>query len=144
MSASTPEGKVKAKIKAYLKSLGVWSCTPVGSMYMSAGVPDILCCWQGYFVGIEVKAPGNEGRTTALQDFQLDAIQKAGGIAIVASAVADVEAIFKFIESRYAHETIPEKLQSRGGRRERKAKAGPTRPDEGPLRLREEARSAPD
>jgi Holliday junction resolvase len=42
-------------------------------------VPDIIACLDGNFIAIEVKAGSN--KTTVLQEFNLSAIRKAGGIA---------------------------------------------------------------
>lgn len=87
----TPEGKVKAHIKAVLNARGIWNCTPVGSQFGNAGVPDILCCWGGKFLGIEVKAPGKRSHTTDLQKRQLAGITQAGGTAIVVDDITQLE-----------------------------------------------------
>lgn len=79
--ASTPESKVKAKIKAILKEHGVYYAMPIGTGYGNAGVPDFLCCIKGRFLAIEAKANG--GKTTALQDKNLRDIETAGGITCV-------------------------------------------------------------
>ena len=79
--ASTPESKVKAKIKAILKAHGVYYAMPIGTGYGNAGVPDFLCCFNGRFLAIEAKANG--GKTTALQDKNLRDIENAGGITCV-------------------------------------------------------------
>jgi len=79
--ADTPEAKVKKKVKAVLESLGAYYTMPVAGVFGRSGVPDILCCINGRFVGIECKANG--GKTTRLQDSNLDAIREAGGVAIV-------------------------------------------------------------
>jgi hypothetical protein len=79
--ASTPESKVKAKIKAILKEQGIYYAMPIGTGYGNAGVPDFLCCVNGRFLAIEAKANG--GITTALQDKNLRDIEAAGGITIV-------------------------------------------------------------
>ena len=79
--ASTPESKVKTKIKAILKEQGVYYAMPIGTGYGNAGVPDFLCCVNGRFVAIEAKANG--GQTTALQDKNLHDIAAAGGITFV-------------------------------------------------------------
>ena len=81
--ASTPESKVKAKIKAILKEHGVYYAMPVGTGYGNAGVPDFLCCFNGRFLAIEAKANG--GVTTALQNKNLRDIETAGGITCVLS-----------------------------------------------------------
>lgn len=88
----TPEGKVKAKVKAWLKARSIWHCTPIGSQFGSSGVPDVLCCWGGRFVGIEVKAPGKRNNTSDLQKRQLKAIADSGGIALVIDDINQLEA----------------------------------------------------
>lgn len=60
-----------------------------------AGVPDILCCIQGLFIGIEVKRPESKGNVSKLQAYNLSSIEKAGGHALVAWSVAQVR---EFIE----------------------------------------------
>lgn len=79
--ATTPEGKVKNIIKAVLKSKGIYYAMPIGTGYGNSGVPDFLCCVGGRFVGIEAKANG--GKTTALQDKNLQEIQNSGGISFI-------------------------------------------------------------
>jgi Holliday junction resolvase len=79
--ATTPEGKVKAKIKAILKAHNVYYAMPMGTGYGSSGVPDFLCCANGEFLAIEAKA--GKGTTTALQDKNLRDIEAAGGRALV-------------------------------------------------------------
>jgi hypothetical protein len=75
--ATTPEAKVKAKIKTILKEHNVYYAMPIGSGYGNAGVPDFLCCVNGYFVAIEAKA--GKGQATALQLKNLRDINASGG-----------------------------------------------------------------
>ena len=75
--ATTPEAKVKAKIKAILKAHNIYYAMPIGTGYGSSGVPDFLCCVNGHFVAIEAKA--GKGVATALQLKALDHIQRSGG-----------------------------------------------------------------
>ena len=75
--ATTPEAKVKAKIKAILKAHDIYYAMPIGTGYGSSGVPDFLCCINGHFVAIEAKA--GRGAATALQLKALDHIQRSGG-----------------------------------------------------------------
>ena len=79
--ASTPEAKVKAKIKKILKDHGAYYAMPMGTGYGNSGVPDFLCCVNGKFVAIEAKA--GKGTTTALQEKNLRDIRTAGGTAMV-------------------------------------------------------------
>lgn len=92
--ATTPEGKVKAAVKARLKELGAWQCMPVTGGYGGSGVPDFLVCHQGRFIGIETKAPGKRNNTTTLQKMQIEAIRKAGGTAVVVDSVDQLDEIF--------------------------------------------------
>jgi hypothetical protein len=80
-SSSTPEGKVKDKIKKILKAHGAYFAMPMGTGFGNAGVPDFLVCLGGEFLGIEAKA--GKGTTTALQKKNLAEIEAAGGRALV-------------------------------------------------------------
>ena len=77
----TPEGAVKKKVTALLKSLGAYYFYPVTGGYGRSGVPDIVCCLAGNFIGIECKAGDN--KATALQHKNLEEIQAAGGYAFI-------------------------------------------------------------
>lgn len=79
--AATPEAKVKAKIKAILAKHKAYYAMPIGTGYGNAGVPDFLCCVNGWFVGVEAKA--QKGRATALQHKHLQDIKDKGGISLI-------------------------------------------------------------
>jgi hypothetical protein len=79
--ASTPEAKVKEKIKKILKAHGAWYAMPMGTGYGNSGVPDFLCCIKGRFLAIEAKA--GKGIPTALQEKNLRDIAEAGGYTLV-------------------------------------------------------------
>lgn len=81
--ARTPERAVKAKIVDVLKEEGVYYFFPATHGYGRSGVPDIICCAGGKFLGIEVKAGTN--KPTLLQVRELEAIRRNGGYAIVAN-----------------------------------------------------------
>jgi Holliday junction resolvase len=79
--ASTPEAKVKAAVKKLLDELGIYHFSPVQNGMGRAGIPDIIGCFRGRFLGIECKA--GKGKTTALQDLELEKIRQAKGFAYV-------------------------------------------------------------
>lgn len=83
--ASTPEAKVKKQIRAILDGYGAYYAMPIGSGYGNSGVPDFLVCYKGWFIGIEAKA--GQGKVTALQEFNLNKITKAGGVTLVINEV---------------------------------------------------------
>ena len=78
---TTPEGKVKKKVKDFLDRLGVYHFSPPGMGLGRAGIPDIIACHRGRFIAIECKAGDNQ--PTALQSRELEAITNAGGLAFV-------------------------------------------------------------
>ena len=77
----TPEVKVKKKVRAVLDQMKVYHFPPFSGGYGRSGVPDIVACIDGRFVGIECKA--GKGKLTAIQQHNLDEIQRCGGIALV-------------------------------------------------------------
>ena len=85
--ATTPEAKVKAKIKDILKAQNVYYAMPIGTGYGNSGVPDFLCCVNGHFLGIEAKA--GKGTTTALQEKNIRQIKDAGGTAVINEGTLD-------------------------------------------------------
>jgi Holliday junction resolvase len=78
---TTPEKKVKDKVRKLLTESGVYNFMPATHGYGRSGVPDIIACINGKFLAIETKA--GKGTTTALQKRELDLIRKSGGIAMV-------------------------------------------------------------
>lgn len=82
------EKSIENQIKKWLDSNGYWWMKVHGDMFQKAGVPDIIACINGKFVGIEVKRPG--GRVSELQKYQIEQIQKSGGVAFVAYSLEEV------------------------------------------------------
>lgn len=79
--ASTKESLVKKKVAEILKTHGAYYFFPAMGAFGRAGVPDIIGCYRGYFFAVECKA--GKGKTTALQEAELEKIIKAGGTAFV-------------------------------------------------------------
>lgn len=78
----TPEAKVKGKVIQLLGAYpNIYWFMPVANLFTRAGVPDLVACLNGQFIGIECKAGNNT--PTKLQELNLERIQTAGGIAIV-------------------------------------------------------------
>ena len=78
--ATTPEGKVKDKIKAIINSRGMY-VMPFQQGTGMNGVSDFLAVIDGYFVAIEAKA--GKGKPTELQKRFLANVVKNGGVALV-------------------------------------------------------------
>lgn len=93
--AATPEAKVKERVRTVLKLHKVYHFSPAANGYGRAGIPDFICCVNGFFLAIECKAGANE--PTALQKLELDAIMQAGGAALVVNET-NIEDVTKIVE----------------------------------------------
>jgi Holliday junction resolvase len=78
---TTPETKVKRAVVKILDEHGAYHFFPATHGYGRSGVPDIVACHKGYFIGIECKA--GKGVPTALQLRELKLIDEAGGFSMV-------------------------------------------------------------
>jgi len=87
------EQQLQKKILDYLDSLGAWTVKTIS--VNKRGVPDILCCYDGQFYGIEVKRPGKLSTLTEIQKYQIRMIVGAGGVAIAADSLETVKEIIK-------------------------------------------------
>ena len=106
--AKTPEAKVKDKVVAILKAMKCYYFYPVTGGYGGSGVPDIIICYRGNFVGIECKA--GRGRTTPLQQKNLRDIIAAGGTAVVVNE-ANIHEVVNYLMGAESNETNPQQLQ---------------------------------
>ncbi len=102
--ASTPENLVKARVVKVLKAQGVYYFFPATYGMGRSGVPDIICCVDGNFLAIECKA--GKGKTTALQDVEIESIRRAGGTALVVNET-NVGAVSEFIRLTKNIEVLP-------------------------------------
>ena len=76
------EKNFENKVKKFLKERGAWFLKYWGgAAYTKAGIPDLLVCVNGYFLGVELKAP--KGKASELQLHTLKEIDNAGGFAIL-------------------------------------------------------------
>lgn len=69
------------KIKKFLDEEKCWYVKFFANGYTRKGIPDLLCCVNGYFLAIEVKA--ENGKATDLQKWNIEKIKQAGGRALI-------------------------------------------------------------
>lgn len=96
MKQPVKEKWVKQQVVKMLKARHLYYFFPVANAYTSIGVPDIVACVRGRFVGIECKAGNN--RPTELQLRNLEAIRNNSGIALVVNE-NDLEALEQRLET---------------------------------------------
>jgi len=82
--AKTPEGIIKDQVRKVLDELGAYYFFPAANGFGRVGIPDVVACINGQFVGIECKAASKQ--PTALQQRELDNIEKAKGTGLLVNA----------------------------------------------------------
>lgn len=87
------EQDIQRKIIKYLESVGAYVVKVVASN--KSGTPDILACYRGIFLAVEVKRPETKTNVSELQEYNIKKIKEAGGIAIVSW---DLDAVKATIE----------------------------------------------
>lgn len=83
------ESRLSQKIQQSLRANG-WFCFKVhGSDMMMAGLPDIICCAEGLYIGIETKLPDTRDNVSPRQAYVHEKIRQAGGTAVVVCSPAE-------------------------------------------------------
>lgn len=76
------EKNLENRLKRFLKDQECWCLKYwAGGGFTKSGIPDLLICCNGYFIGAELKA--EKGTPSELQIKELLKIQRAGGIGIL-------------------------------------------------------------
>lgn len=75
------EKAFEEKVKKFLKEQNCWVLKTWSNGVQRSGIPDLLVCCNGYFLGVELKA--EKGTPSELQLWNIDKIREAGGTAIV-------------------------------------------------------------
>ena len=91
----TPEGKVKKQVKKILDDIGAYHFSPMTAGFGRSGVPDIIACVKGKFIGMECKAGKNE--PTLLQKHNMKLINQSGGLSIVVNE-SNIEALLTLVK----------------------------------------------
>lgn len=84
----TPEGQLTASVKALLRTAGIFHFKHWGGPMGHPGVSDILGCYQGRMIAIELKSP--TGKATPDQIRFIQNVNDAGGIGFVAKSIDEV------------------------------------------------------
>ena len=84
--ARTPEGVVKVKVKKLLDDMRVYHFSPYQAGMGEAGVHEIVCCVNGFFLSIECKKDAATA-PTALQTRHALRVQSSKGVVFLANGV---------------------------------------------------------
>jgi len=104
------ERALQTKVMKYLKQHGgVWVNTSPGP-YSAVGIPDILGCYRGQFVAIELKSPERGKHVWELlspaQLLMLDAIDKNDGWSTACNDMAGVIHLLSLIDKHIAENDL--------------------------------------
>jgi hypothetical protein len=91
------EDKVQDHIKSYLTKKRIYHWRFQAQSNLN-GIPDILCLYKGFFIGLELKREKG-GRATGLQLRKIKNINENGGIGVLVRSVEDVDKIIKAIDN---------------------------------------------
>lgn len=80
---SQPESKLSRRIMNALRAEGYFCFKVHGSEFMMAGLPDIIVCAEGKFIGLETKLPSARENVSPRQAYVHSQIDNAGGNAFV-------------------------------------------------------------
>jgi Holliday junction resolvase len=90
------ESGLQTSVLKYLKERGHYAVNVPGNAF-AQGLPDIMACVCGKFVGLEIKSA--DGSLRPLQKVNIKNIRRAGGIAEVVRSLDRAKEIIETIES---------------------------------------------
>lgn len=109
------EATVVSAIVASLRARGAWLFKTHGDASQVKGIPDLVVCYRGRFIGLEVKRDEKEDAED-LQAYTLVEIERAGGLVGVVDSVEDVIALLEKdsmcapANPMYVHKIVPERV----------------------------------
>jgi hypothetical protein len=112
----TPEGKVKAAVKAVLaRHTGLYHFMPVPYGIGESSL-DFIICFRGVFIAVETKVPGKS--MTPRQNIQAGNIAAAGGAVFEIASHSDVERFAAWLDELAATPEIENVISRSDGERD--------------------------
>jgi len=96
------ESRIQSDIIAYLRGLGAYVRNIPGSAATGKGTADLLVCYRGYFLAVEVKRPDGSYEETVTQRIRRNQVTKADGLGIVVASIKEVADLIHAIDERTA------------------------------------------
>lgn len=75
------EKNFENRLKKFLEAENCWFVKFFANAYTKSGIPDLLVCCNGYFLGVEVKA--SNGKPSELQKRNIRKINECGGYGVI-------------------------------------------------------------
>lgn len=92
------EGTLTRKMKQYLQSQGAYVENIWGGGFQASGIPDLIACYKGVFLGLEVKLDYN--KPSEIQKVKIKMINDAGGIGRVVYSIDEVKEVLREVDER--------------------------------------------
>lgn len=89
------EQQIQTKVISVLENRGAYVVKVISAS--RSGVPDLIACYNGIFIGIEVKKPSTKANVSKLQQHNLNQILKAKGQALVVWSPEQVEELLDLL-----------------------------------------------
>lgn len=89
------------RIRRELERRGAWTVKIHGGPMQESGIPDIVGCYRGRFLGLEVKRPDGD-RPSGLQRYMIEKVTTAGGFACAVRTVEEALAVLDKIDNEEA------------------------------------------
>lgn len=89
------EKQIENEIKKYLRENKAYVVKYHGNTFSTSGVPDLLVCYKGKFIGFEVKK--KTGKPSDLQLAHKKQIENSGGICYIVKSLEEVKNAIKTI-----------------------------------------------
>jgi len=86
---SNAETSLQERVIQLVENKGGYVVTQHGSMITRGGIPDLLICYQGLFIAMELKTP--IGTISRKQEIQARLIKKSGGYVCFPKSVEEAE-----------------------------------------------------
>lgn len=87
------ESTLQKHIMSYLRDRGAYVFKVVGSPMQDHGTADLLACYRGRFIAIEVKLPGE--KESKMQEVRRRQVQDAGGITEVVHSMEELKVMLE-------------------------------------------------
>lgn len=102
---SQPEARLGSEIRRECIKRGAFAFKIHGGPTMMVGLPDLIMCYRGQFIGMEIKVPDPSSQPSVIQRRRIKEIRESGGRAFVvrsvASAMRILDAVDRDIDSQH-------------------------------------------
>ncbi len=94
------ESEITRRMIRAFRARGAWAVKIHGGPHQTRGLPDILACYKGQMIGIEVKRPNRKNTVTPIQERTLRDLESSGAVALILTRVDSVGRLLDILDAR--------------------------------------------